>query len=109
MTHSESTGCLGPLARVVWMLIGPLALAVLAYNIIKTAGGWLTGADFAYLAVLVAIGLARWVEFRYGKPETAQGEPATPGDLRRYLIGLSVVGILAWACANVMGNYLLAS
>jgi hypothetical protein len=108
MAPNESTSFLGIVARLFWMMIGPAVLAVLAYNIVNIGSGWLTPVDYGYLAILAAVGLARWFEFHCGNPQTAQGEPATPEHLRRYLLGLFGVGLLIWIVANVVGNYLLS-
>lgn len=96
------------LARLFWMMIGPMLLALFAYLIIKTGNGWLTGFDFAFLGVAAAMMLARWLEFRGGHAKTAEGEPATPAHLRRYLIGVAVLGLAVWVIANIIGNYVLS-
>jgi hypothetical protein len=94
-------------ARIFWMMIGPMTLAILAYNIGTHGGGWLTGLDIAYLIVLAAI-LARWLEFRSGQGQTAEGQPLTAADLRRYLILTSVLGFAVWVGMNIIGNVWLA-
>ena len=58
------------LTRLYWMMLGPLLLALLAYVVIKTGNGWLTGADIGFLAVLAGLLLARWLEFRGGNDTT---------------------------------------
>jgi hypothetical protein len=95
------------LIRLYWMMLGPLLLALLAYVVIKTGNGWVTGADIGFLAVLAGLLLARWLEFRGGNPRTAEGEPATPAHLRRYVIGAATVGLAVWVGANILGNYVL--
>ena len=52
--------------------------------------------------------LGRWLEFRGGNPQTTTGEPATPADLRRYVLTLIVAGPILWALANLIGNHVLA-
>lgn len=96
------------LSRVFWMLLGPVVLAILTYTIISKGSGWFTPADFAFLAVLVFLLLARWLEFRGGNALTAFGEPATPIHLRRYALRASALGLAAWVVANLIGNHLLA-
>lgn len=109
MANEETTSVLAILCRVFWMLLGPMFLGLTAFLVIRVGNGWLTIADFAYLAVLGGMMLARWLEFQLGRPLTAEGEPATPGHLRRYLIGLGVIGLAVWVIANVIGNHALAS
>ena len=88
--QDKNTATLGDvLARLFWMMFGPILLAVFAYLIIKTGNGWLTRFDFAFLAILGGVILARWLEFRGGNPRTAEGEPATAAHLRRYVIAVA--------------------
>ncbi len=107
-THT-STPFLAILGRVFWMMLGPMLLVLMTFMIATTGNGWLTHADFGFLGILVAIMIARWLEFRGGNPQTAEGQPATPAHLRRYLIAVVVLGLGLWVMANVVGNYLLPS
>jgi hypothetical protein len=91
-------------ARIFWMMIGPITLAVLAFNIANTGRGWLIGLDIAYLLVLTAVLAARWLEFRSGQGQTAEGLPLTAGGLRRYLLITASVGLVVWVGANFIGN-----
>jgi hypothetical protein len=91
-------------ARVFWMMVGPMALAILAFGVAERGGGWLTGLDIAYLVTLAAMLAARWLEFRGGQAQTAEGEPLTAAGLRRYLVTAASVGLAVWAGANVIGN-----
>jgi hypothetical protein len=87
------------------MAFGPLALLLLALGIARNGGGWLTASDGAYLMVLLAMLACRWLEFRSGQGLTAAGEPVTRAQLYRYLAVTGVLGLAAWAVANVLGNY----
>jgi hypothetical protein len=107
MTNNTSTSLTAVLARVFWMLLGPLLLLLMTFTVVQTGNGWSTTADFAFLGILGAMMLARWLEFRSGEAQTADGDPATPQDLRRYLIGVAGLGLSVWVAANVVGNYML--
>jgi hypothetical protein len=48
--------------------------------------------------------IGRWTEFRSGLPMTATGEPATAEHLRRYALGLGLLGLGLWIAANLIGN-----
>lgn len=109
MSNNENTSLLGVLGRLIWMMLGPMGLVLMTFLVIKTGDGWLTGADFGYFGILAAMMFARWLEFHGGNPQTAEGQPATSEHLRRYLIGVAVLGLSAWVIANIVGNYLLAS
>lgn len=91
------------------MMVGPILLALMAFLVVKTGNGWLTGADAGFLGILAAIMLARWLEFQGGHPQTADGEPATRTHLRRFLLGGTAIGLSVWMIANILGNYVLAS
>jgi len=107
--NHEAVSLGGIIARLCWMMLGPLALVALAYGIVKSGEGWFTGADLAFLGVLAVTMLARWLEFRGGHAETADGEPATPAHLRRYLTGAALIGLGTWTIANLIANRLLGS
>lgn len=96
-------------ARVFWMLLGPLLLVPITFKVVEYGNGWLTVFDFAFLGVLCALMLARCFEFFKGHPLTAEGQPATPSHLKRYLVGTVAVGLPIWVAANVLGNYILNS
>lgn len=108
MAQESSPSLAVLLARVFWMLLGPLFLFVLAFNITGKGAGWLTPVDIAYFIVLGGMLLARWVEFRGGNPQTTSGESATPQDLRRYVLMTLAIGFALWVIANLIGNYWLA-
>ena len=105
---TPTTSPLVILARVYWMMLGPLLLALLAFTIIDRGNGWFTPADLAFLVVLGGLLLARWLEFRGGNPQTSTGEPATPAHLRRYVCGAVLLGFAAWGVANLLGNHWLS-
>jgi hypothetical protein len=108
MQTTPSRPVLGLAGRLMWMMIGPLALVLVAYSIVTTGSGWLTGMDLAFLAILGLMLLGRWLEFQAGAPQTADGEPATPGHLQRYLVLATGTGLGVWVVANLLGNYWLA-
>jgi len=89
-------------ARVVWMLMGPLALLVLAYGIVRAGPGWRTAWDAAFLIVVALMIGARWVEQRSGTATTVTGEPASPVHFRRYVRVLLPVAAAGWIAANLL-------
>jgi hypothetical protein len=90
--------------RLFWMMIGPFALAICALSIVGRRDGWLSALDLMYFVVFGGMLLGRWIEFRYSRPMTAAGEPATADHLRRYTLVLSILAIGAWVAANLVGN-----
>jgi hypothetical protein len=92
------------LIRLVWFMIGPAAMLILAVTSMERGGGWLTGLDIAFFVALAVTILARCIDFRLGRPQTASGTPATAAHLRRYIPSVFVVGVLVWTIANAIGN-----
>ncbi len=90
--------------RLFWMIVGPFTLATVAISIAGRADGWLSASDLVYFVVLGGMLIGRWTEFRFGLPLTATGEPATAEHLRRYALGVGVLGPVLWVAANLVGN-----
>ena len=66
--------------------------------------GWLTPLNLVYFVILGGMLVGRWAEFRYGMPMTATGEPASIDHLRRYAIGVGMLGLAICVAANLLGN-----
>jgi hypothetical protein len=105
--NQPTTSVLVCFSRVFWMILGPMMIAVLTFTIIRIGNGWFTFADFAFLAALGTLLLARWMEFRGGDPHTATGGPASRGHLRRYALTALPLGLGVWVFANVLGNHVM--
>jgi hypothetical protein len=95
------------LCRLIWMLLGPLFLGLIAYRTVRQADGWFTGTDIAYAGILVAMIVGRWLEMRSGTAMTATGEPATMAQFKRYVVILLIVAALAWIIVKAVGNHVL--
>lgn len=96
------------LARLFWMLIGPMILTLLALSIASRGESWFTAFDLIFLACLCLLPLARWYEFQAGNPRTSTGEAASGRDLRGYRMFALFIGLAVWVSANVLGIYVLA-
>jgi hypothetical protein len=93
------------LARFVWMMAGPVTLALFALAMVAQHGRWLSFASLMYFPVLgVTLG-ARWHEFRLGEPMTATGEPATLAHLRRFVVKATLAALAVWVAANWLGGF----
>lgn len=95
--------------RLLWLLLGPLALVVTLLAIIQGGNGWLTPPDLTFFAVLAAMMLGRWLEFRAVQATRSGAEITSASELANYLFRLSVGGLTVWAAANLVGNYWLVS
>jgi len=108
MTPTQpTTSLLVILSRGFWIMFGPTILAILAFAIIDIGTSWFTAADFGFLAVLGLLPVARWIEFRGGNPQTGTGQPASPNDLRRYVLTILPLGLGVWLLANLIGVHWL--
>lgn len=103
MTVQPYSSSAAGLARLFWMMLGPLVLLLLALSIVSQGRSWLTTTDFIFLGCVLLLPLARWYEFHAGEPRTSTGDPATERDLRRYMAGALAVGVGIWIGANVLG------
>jgi hypothetical protein len=104
MTTRTMTSFPAFVGRVFWMMVGPFALATLALSIVGRADGWFSPSDLLYFIILAGMLIGRWTEFRFSLPMTATGEPATAEHLRRYVLGLGLLGLGFWVVANLIGN-----
>jgi hypothetical protein len=109
MTTPPTTSTSAFFGRLFWMMIGPLSLALTLYYIVSSGTGWRTFADVLFFVILLGMILGKWLEFRAGNPLTSAGEPATPANLRNYILIVAVAGPVVWLLANLLGNHLLAS
>jgi NhaP-type Na+/H+ and K+/H+ antiporter len=94
--------------RVFWMMVGPLSLVLTIYLIVTSGSESRLVANIAYFVILLGMALGKWAEFRGGNPLTAAGDPATPTDLRRYVLAVLIGGPIVWVIANVAAKHLPA-
>lgn len=86
------------------MLAGPAALLLLAFSLADKKDGWFSSQSIAFLVVLAAVIVTRWLD-----PQTSEGEPTTGAHLRMFTATAVGVGMAAWAVANLLGNHWLTS
>jgi hypothetical protein len=91
-------------ARLLWMMVGPITLMLLAFQLTQQRQGWLSATTAAYFLVLGGTVFGRWMEFRSGLPMTVTGEPATTGHLHRYSLAAGAIGAVIWLAANLVGS-----
>jgi hypothetical protein len=95
--NASLSGCL---IRILWMLVGPAALVFGAALIgVPRGESELAGHLLLFGSALGLIGL-RHVDLTYLGGLRASGEPATPGDLRRYVGAIAVVTFMLWIVAR---------
>lgn len=96
----------GILARIYWMFLGNVLLLFLLALLFTKAPSFPSLLDAAYGGVVVSLILVRFVDIRWLKGETGEGQPATLTHWRRYTILLGSVGIGAWLLARGLAHSL---
>lgn len=94
------------IGRIVWMGAGPAFMAVCLVLMLNAKDSrWLTALDVLFaVALLLTIG-GRWIEYRGPDPRTANYEPATTGQLTRYIIVTASAAIALWALLKLITVY----
>jgi hypothetical protein len=96
--YQDPGGCL---ARLTWMLVGNLALVVMALLVYKSAG-W-SIADLAYWLIAGVVIGARYIDIVRFKGTTIHEVPATMADFRRYALLVLAAGAALFAVARTLG------
>jgi hypothetical protein len=105
MSHDSATSSSAAFfGRLAWIILGPMALAVLTMALAQNPDGWFAPTDLVFLLVLGLMLLGRWAEFRSGGAKTTEGELATQEQVRRYYVVAPLVGMGLWVLANLIGN-----
>ncbi len=95
--HDLPAGCL---LRFFWMTIGNVIVLFCAYGIIQHRSGVLSIADAFYWASVGCLLVVRYVDIRYLKGLTADGDPASMVHWRRYAVLLGVAATVLWFVAH---------
>lgn len=103
--HTQTQSGYAILARVYWIIVGPMVLFVTTGVIVSQRGGWATPADIVFLVALAAMVAAKWIEFQGGNAKMSNGELATRADVVRFSVTAIPVGLAIWAAANLFGQY----
>lgn len=101
---SPSGRLAGLLARLFWMLAGNALLALLTISIAFRDGTSLSPSDVAFWTVVALLVVVRWADVRLLGGETADGEPATTADWRRYTAMLIAISLAVWLAAHASAH-----
>jgi len=93
-SRNESTPSLGVLSRLYWMAIGPIAIILIVLAIIMKSFKNNIPTSLIYWSLVLSIILIRYLDIRYLKGETADGEPATLNHWKKF----SIMGLIIY-CA----------
>jgi hypothetical protein len=100
VTYDPAGGCL---LRVFWMLVGNLLLLAAAYAITQSPR-LLGPADAFFWLAFGSLLAARYADVKHFQGRTAEGEPATMADWRRYAALLGGISLGVWLVAHLVAH-----
>jgi hypothetical protein len=92
-TNSRAEG----MANTIWVLIGPGTLSILAIIIMATGRSWLSLPSMAFLLVVVAVAVARWLD-----PINSDGTAVTARQRLIYVVLVISLGIAGWIGSHLV-------
>jgi len=93
---SKQDSIAGLLARIFWMLIGNMVLAISMIIIIQHKGSMFHAADLVFWITIAAIILVRYLDIKFWGGLTAAGGPATIANWNRYAAALLIGSAVVW-------------
>jgi hypothetical protein len=102
MSESESKrgSALGCSARLFWMVLGNVALAISGFEICKSRGDRLSAGDLLFWAIVILLVSVRYLDIRFLGGQTATGQPASMGHWRRHAVLLVGASLCLWFLAH---------
>lgn len=98
--HPARSRALGALARIYWMFLGNMLLMLLACALLLEPGsGWV---DAAFFGAAASIVLVRVLDVSVLGGTTADGEPSSRADVRRFVVLYLFLAVVVWGAAKVM-------
>lgn len=106
MTEPETdrTPVAGCFSRLFWMFGGLIGLIFLSFSIYNSHSFSIR--DLAFGLLVLCLVLVRYVDIRYLQGQTAEGNPATMADWRRYCVGLLSGALAAWLILHGFSHFL---
>jgi len=103
--RASEDSLIGLIARLFWMILGPIGLALLAMVIVRH--GAFSLRDGVFAVALMGAMFARYIDVSRYHGKTADGAPATMKDVRSYVRGLLLLAVAMWGGAHVAGQVIL--
>jgi hypothetical protein len=97
-TEAAPTGCLGLILRLFWMMLGNLALVLLAVFIFHRHA--FSTLDIVFWAVVFVLFLVRYIDVTRLHGLTSNGKRATLKDWRAYVLKMLAVFVVLWGLAH---------
>ena len=91
----------GLLARLFWMPIGSMVLAISMISILLHKGSMFQAVDWVFWITVATLILVRYLDIKFWGGQTAAGEPASIKHWRRYAIMLAIISAAIWSAAHL--------
>ncbi len=91
----------GFLLRIYWMIAGPVLLFFCIVFLVEKRPPMPSPLDLIFALAAAGLVLARYADIRWCDGTSADGQPASPTDFRRYARWVAAGAIAAWALARV--------
>ena len=91
----------GLLARIFWMPIGSMVLAISMISILLHKGSMFQAVDWVFWITVATLILVRYLDIKFWGGQTAAGEPASIKHWRKYTIVLVVISAVIWSVAHL--------
>ena len=98
---SKQDSIAGLLARMFWMPIGSMVLAISMISIFLHKGRMFHAADWVFWITIAALILVRYLDIKFWGGLTAAAQPASMNHWRRYAIVLAVISAAIWSAAHL--------
>ena len=96
----------GLLARLFWMPIGSMVLAISMISILLHKGSMFQAVDWVFWITVATLILVRYLDINFWGGMSAAGGPATIANWNRYAAALLIGSAAVWALSHVV-NYLI--
>lgn len=92
--NDKSAGCL---ARLYWMAGGNVLFCFALVDLAQKNPRFPAPMDAVCLGAVASLLFVRFVDIRHCRGLTGEGQPASMDDWRKYALGISAIGVAAWA------------
>jgi len=98
-------GCLPALARLYWLAGGNVVLIFCAIYIVLRKAGFTV--YLLYVLSVISLIVIRFIDIKFFKGETMNGEPTSLGHWRRYTLGLLVFAGALYVVSSLLAKWLV--
>jgi hypothetical protein len=92
------------IARMYWLVLGHITVILLGVAIFTNQLHYQLLFNLLYLIAAVACSVARFVDIKYYKGTTTEGEPCTMAHWRRYSIFVAAYAVPLWIAVQILSR-----